>query len=109
MSIVADGALMLAGVVAMLAGIGVLRLRTPYARFHAAGKASPVAFFIAAIAASTEVGWAGAGLLLVASSALVLTLPVAVHLLFRAVHVTAPEYDPEVDEMSRSASPRRPG
>ncbi len=97
---------LIAVVIVLIAAVGLLRMPTPYARLHAAGKASPVAFFVAALAASTEVGWAGAGLLLVASSALVLTLPVAVHLLFRAVHVAAPEHDPVVDEMSRSASPR---
>ena len=75
---------------AMLSGIGLLRLRTPYARFHAAGKASPVAFLFVAAAAGIETGWSGAARLSVAAAALVLTLPVGVHLLFRAVHRTTP-------------------
>ena len=74
--------------VSLLSAIGLLRFRTPYARFHAAGKASPVAFLLVAIGAGIETSWAGRALLIVASGALILTLPVAVHLLFRAVHRT---------------------
>ena len=87
--------------VALLAGIGLLRFRTPYARFHAAGKASPVAFLLVAAGAGIETGWAGAARLAVASAALVLTLPVGVHLLFRAVHRSSPEYLLEIDELRR--------
>ena len=79
--------IILAGsLVAVLAGIGLLRFSTPFARFHAAGKASPVAFIVSAIGASFILGWAGAALLLTASFAMVLTLPLGVHLLFRATH-----------------------
>ena len=66
--------IILAGsLVAVLAGIGLLRFSTPFARFHAAGKASPVAFIVSAIGASFILGWAGAALLLTASFAMVLT------------------------------------
>lgn len=83
--------LLLSGaLVALLAGIGLIRFRTPYARFHSAGKASPVAFLLVAGGAALETGWSGAARLAVASAALVLTLPVGVHLLFRAVHRTTP-------------------
>lgn len=75
-------------IIAFLAGIGLLRFSTPYARFHSAGKASPVAFVLIAVGAATEVGWEGALLLLVAVGAMVLTLPIGVHLLFRATHRT---------------------
>ncbi|MEM9564015.1 MAG: monovalent cation/H(+) antiporter subunit G [Actinomycetota bacterium] len=92
--------LMIAGsVVALLAGFGLLRFRSPYARFHAAGKASPIAFLIAAIGAAFELGWSDIARLGVATAALVLTLPVGVHLLFRAVHRTDPTTRPEVDEL----------
>lgn len=92
----------LAGVaVAVLAGVGLLRFRTPYARIHAAGKASPVAFVIVAVAVAPEVGWAGTARLALASMALLLTLPLAVHLLFRAVHASEPGADPPVDELRR--------
>ena len=93
------GAVFLVGGVAVivLAGIGLLKLKTPYARIHAAGKASPVAFLIAAVGASIDLGWSGAGRLAVASAALIITLPLAVHLLFRAVHRTEPQHDPPHD------------
>jgi len=90
----------LAGVaIVVLAAVGLLRFGTPYARIHAAGKASPVAFIIVAIAASAELGWSGAAPLALAAIALLLTLPLAVHLLFRAVHASAPEFDPSIDEI----------
>ncbi len=92
---IAGGAL-----VALLAAIGMLRFRTPYARFHSAGKASPVAFVLVAVGASIELGWAGAAALAVASASLVLTLPVGVHLLFRAVHRTSPGDHFAVDELA---------
>ncbi len=83
-------AFLLAGsLLALVAGVGLLRFRTPYARFHAAGKASPVAFLLVAAGSATETGWGGAALLLVTATAMVLTLPVGVHLLFRATHRTA--------------------
>jgi multicomponent Na+:H+ antiporter subunit G len=85
--------------VVLLAGVGLLKFSTPYARFHAAGKASPVAFLLVAVGASVELGWGAAALLLVASAAMVLTLPVGVHLLFRAVHRTTPGDHLVVDEL----------
>ena len=94
--------LILAGsAIALLAGVGLLKFRTPYTRFHSAGKASPVAFLLVAAGASIELGWAGAAQLAVASAALVLTLPVGVHLLFRAVHRTTPDDLLEIDELGR--------
>lgn len=90
----------LAGVaVIVLAAVGLLKLKTPYARIHAAGKASPVAFLVAAVGASIELGWAAGARLVVASAALVMTLPLAVHLLFRALHRTRVTEDPPVDEL----------
>jgi len=92
--------LLLVGVaIVVLAGVGLIKLKTPYARIHAAGKASPVAFLIAGLGASIELGWGAAARLAVAGAALILTLPLAVHLLFRALHRTEPDFDPPVDEM----------
>ena len=108
MSIIASAFLLAGGFLAMLAGVGLLRFRTPYARFHAAGKASPIAFLLVAIGAGIETGWGGTARLAVASAALVLTLPVGVHLLFRAVHRTSPR-TLSVDELApaeaRAAGP----
>ena len=90
----------LAGVaVIVLAAIGLFKLKTPYARIHAAGKASPVAFLIAAVGAALELGPAAAARLVVASVALIITLPLAVHLLFRALHGAGAAEDPPVDEL----------
>lgn len=85
--------------VSVLAGVGLLKFSTPYARFHAAGKASPVAFLLVALGAGLELGWSASAQLLVASAAMVLTLPVGVHLLFRAVHRSTPGEHLVVDEL----------
>lgn len=102
MTIVADLFMALGGIVAVLAGIGLLKFDTNYARFHAAGKASPVAFLIAAIGAGIHIGWDGTFYLLIAAVAMVLTLPLGVHLLFRAVHRTTPGEHLCVDELSEA-------
>jgi multicomponent Na+:H+ antiporter subunit G len=81
---------LLGAVTILIAGVGLLRFRSPYARFHAAGKASPVAFLLIAMGAATEVDAASAARLAVAAVALVVTLPVGVHQLFRAVHRSQP-------------------
>jgi multicomponent Na+:H+ antiporter subunit G len=96
-------ALILAGAsLAMLAGVGLLRFSTPYARFHAAGKASPIAFLLVGLGASLEVGLAGAAELAVAAVALVLTLPAATHLLFRATHRTVESTHLNDDALARA-------
>ncbi len=79
-------AFLIGAIIAVVAGVGLLRFPTTYARMHAAGKASPVSFLLIAIGASLELGWIGAAKLTVAAAAIVFTLPVGVHLLFRAVH-----------------------
>lgn len=91
---------LLGALIALLAGAGLLRFSTPTARFHAAGKASPVAFVVVAVGAATEAGLGAAMALAVASVAMVLTLPVGVHLLFRAMHRTGPNDHLVVDELA---------
>lgn len=88
MNLISAVFILLGAVLAMLAGLGLLRFRSPYARFHCAGKASPVAFLLIAIGSGLEVGASGAAQLAVAAAALVLTLPAATHLLFRSTHRT---------------------
>lgn len=88
MSVAASVFVLAGAVIAVIAGIGLIRFQTPYARFHAAGKASPIAFFLVAIGAGIEVGVFGALELLIAAVALLLTLPASTHLLFRATHRT---------------------
>ena len=88
MNTMAEIIMLLGGLIAILAAVGLHRFHTPYARFHAAGKASPVAFLVAATGAGISLGAAGTALLTVASVAMILTLPIGVHLMFRAVHRT---------------------
>ena len=92
--------IILGALVALLAAVGLLRMRTPYGRFHAAGKASPIAFLLVAVGASFEVGWLGAAELTIVSVALLLTLPAATHLLFRATHRTTPSSHMSIDDLS---------
>jgi multicomponent Na+:H+ antiporter subunit G len=90
---------LLGAFVALLAGVGLLRFKTPYARFHAAGKASPVAFLLVSIGAALEVGWIGAAELTIVAAALLLTLPASTHLLFRATHRTTTS-DLRIDDLT---------
>lgn len=99
MSIVASAFILLGAFVALLAGIGLLTFTTPYARFHAAGKASPVAFLLVAIGAGIEVGARGAAELAIVATALLLTLPASTHLLFRATHRTTASDHLRTDEL----------
>jgi multicomponent Na+:H+ antiporter subunit G len=91
--------ILLGAFVALLAGIGLLTFNTPYARFHAAGKASPIAFLLVAIGAGIEVGLRGAAELAIVAAALLLTLPASTHLLFRATHRTTDAVRLSVDEL----------
>ncbi|MEM7273188.1 MAG: monovalent cation/H(+) antiporter subunit G [Actinomycetota bacterium] len=102
MTIVAELFMVAGGLVALLAGFGLLKLQTPYARFHAAGKASPVSFLVAAIGAGIILGFSNAVYLVIAAVAMALTLPVGVHLLFRAVHRSDTGIELEVDELTEA-------
>ena len=86
-------------IVGLSAGLGLLRFQSSSARFHAAGKASPIAFLSISVGASLELGFSGEGLLLFTGLAMVVTLPIAVHLLFRAVHRTEADSKLVVDEL----------
>jgi len=99
MSVVASVLMVFGALIALLAGIGLLRFESSYARFHAAGKASPVALIVATIGAALQLDTAGAAYLLIAPLAMALTLPVGVHLLFRAHHRTSSSDHMVVDEL----------
>ena len=100
MNPIASLLMLIGSFLAVLAGAGLLRLSTPYARIHAAGKASPVAFMIAALGAAIEIGLSGAAYLVIAAAAMVLTLPVGVHLLFRAAHASGTGHQFVVDDLA---------
>jgi len=89
MTIIAHFLIMVGGLLAAVAGIGAVRFSTAYARIHAAGVASPIAFLVAAIGAVIALDRVGAGYVLIASLAMFVTLPMGAHLLFRAVHTTS--------------------
>jgi multicomponent Na+:H+ antiporter subunit G len=91
---------LLGSFVALLASVGLLKFRTSYARFHAAGKASPIAFLLVAIGAAFEVGPLGAAELGIVAVALLLTLPASTHLLFRATHRTTPSEHLHIDDLA---------
>lgn len=99
MTLLAEILMVLGALIAVLAGVGIIRFSSPYARFHSAGKASPVAFLVAGLGAALELGWVGAGYIAIAAAAMVLTLPVGVHLLFRAVHRTTDGTDLVADDL----------
>ncbi len=109
MSVVASLLMVLGGLLSMVAGLGLVRLRTPYARIHAARKASPVAFLVAAIGAAIELGADDGAYLLIAAAAMVLTLPVGVHLLFRATHRSSTGGGFAVDELAPAEEGSFPG
>jgi len=92
--------ILLGAFVALLAGIGLLSFNTPYARFHAAGKASPIAFLLVAVGAGIEVGTQGGVELAVVAAALLLTLPASTHLLLRATHRTTVSEHLSTDELA---------
>ncbi len=100
MNVVSSAFILLGAFVALLAGVGLLTFSTPYARFHAAGKASPIAFLLVAIGAAIEVGWPGAAELAIVAVALLLTLPASTHLLFRATHRTTVSDHLRTDELT---------
>lgn len=105
---IVSGVVMVIGsLLAILAAIGLLKFDTPTARFHAAGKASPVAFLVAAMGAGLSLGWAGSAALIVAVLAMILTLPTGVHLLFRAVHKDGPNDYLRIDELAEAKEAKR--
>lgn len=91
LSAIASAMVLFGAALAVLAGVGLLTLRTAYARIHAAGKSSPVAFVLVAIGAGLVLGAGASAQLAVAVLALMITMPVGIHLLFRAVHRTGTE------------------
>jgi multicomponent Na+:H+ antiporter subunit G len=108
-TVVAELVMLAGALVALLAGVGLLRFSTPYARFHAAGKASPVALLLVSVGAAPMLGVAGAAHLNIAAVATVLTLPVGVHLLFRAVHRSTDGEHLTVDELTPARRAQRAG
>ena len=88
MRLAAEVVMVAGAAIAVLAGIGLLRFSTPFARIQAAGKASPVALLLMSVGAAPLLGWRGFAYLAIAAGAMIVTLPIVAHLLLRAVHRT---------------------
>lgn len=102
MSIVGEILMVLGAAISVIAGIGLVRpdFDTVYIRMHLAGKASPVSFLVVALGAVFFLDFAIAASVVIAAAAMVLTLPVGVHLLFRAAHRAKEKERFEVDELT---------
>ena len=88
MRLAAELVMVAGAAIAVVAGIGLLRFSTPFARIQAAGKASPVALLLMSVGAAPLLGWRGSAYLAIAAGAMIVTLPIVAHLLLRAVHRT---------------------
>jgi len=88
MRLAAEAVMVAGAAIAVLAGVGLIRFSTPFARIHAAGKVSPVALLLMSAGAAPLLGWRGFAYLAIAAGAMIVTLPVVAHLLLRAVHRT---------------------
>ncbi|MYB23942.1 MAG: hypothetical protein F4X37_02340 [Acidimicrobiia bacterium] len=101
MRVAAESVMLAGAATAVLAGVGLLRFSTPFARIQVAGKASPVALLLASVGAAPLLGWTGAAYLAISAAAMVLTLPIATHLLLRAIHRTAESDHLAIDDLTR--------
>ena len=100
MTAAAQSVMVAGAVIAVLAGIGLLRFSTPFARIQAAGKASPVALLLTSVGAAPLLGWPGSAYLIIAAAAMIVTLPVVAHLLLRAVHRTTSIDHLSIDDLA---------
>lgn len=99
MTFIAHLLLVVGGLLAVVAGLGFLRFSTAYARIHAAGVASPIAFLVAGLGGIIELDLVGAGYIVIAALAMLVTLPMGVHLLFRAVHRATDNAHLRIDDL----------
>lgn len=85
-TIIASLFLLIGGFFALVAALGVFRFSDFYARIHAATKASTFGFGFTALAAALALGTVSAWVKVLAAIAfLFITLPVAAHLLSKAM------------------------
>lgn len=95
MTILASAFLLIGGFFALVAAIGVFRFSDFYARVHAATKASTFGFGFTLLAAALVLGTASAWYkATLALAFLFITLPVAAHLLSRAVKASPERISP---------------
>ena len=104
MRVAAESVMLAGAATAVLAGVGLLRFSTPFARIQVAGKAGPVALLLTSAGAAPLLGWTGAAYLAISAAAIVLTLPIATHLLLRAIHRTTECDHLAVDDLTHDAT-----
>ncbi len=118
LEIVAAGLLLTASTLALLAGVGLQRFDSVFARLHPATKAITLGVVLAALGAALMVDNAGDAIkLLLAALLQLITAPIAAHMTARAAYRAGTETSPrmQVDELAtsgaggRGAVVRRPG
>lgn len=87
MTILGDAAMLLGAVLVLVAAIGAHRFGDALSRLHAGGKASSLGILLLLIGAGVRSGSVAAGLeLLLTGVLLLVTMPLATHVLVRSVH-----------------------
>jgi multicomponent Na+:H+ antiporter subunit G len=93
--------ILLGAVFTMLAGIGTLRFDDVYSRMHPAAKGPTLGLLLVALGAAIELRELGPILALALVVVLqFLAAPLGAHLLGRAIHISLPLQDDEVDELA---------
>jgi len=108
MTVVAHFLLVFGGLLAVVAGVGAVRFSTSYARIHAAGIASPISFLVAGLGGIIELDLVGAGYIVIAALAMLVTLPIGAHLLCRAVHRATDNAHLRIDDLTAAEHRREP-
>ena len=106
MTVVASVLMAAGAALAMIGGIGVLRLPDVFARMHAATKAPTLALVMVAIGAAVRVGGASDVMFLVLVVVLQLaTAPVGAHLIGRAAYASGDQLstDTVIDDLADAA------
>lgn len=103
MSVVGDVLLVAGALLVALAAVGLHRFDDVYSRSHSASKASSAGFLLLACGAAVHLGGAAGRVeLALATTLLLVTTPVGVHLLVRAAYRTGnpPPRNLSIDELA---------
>lgn len=88
LEVIGDVLLVLGAIVALIAAVGVHKLRDPFSRMHAAGTSPTLGLILAAVGAALRIQTGGAAVTLALVVVLYLmTSPVSTHLAARALHM----------------------
>ena len=102
-AVIASVCLLIGGLFALVAGVGVYRFSDFYSRIHAATKASTFGLGFSALAVALALGTVSAWLKMLATVLFIFaTLPIAAHLLSRSVLSRQKGKDKELGEDAES-------